>query len=93
MIPPFRTAVYSDAGYIVLGEVLARLSGTGYQEALHNVLSEPLGLHHTSTTAPTGPDANVIDRSTQANSSWGYDIPLYAAWVTLTKLDQSATFN
>ena len=79
VVSPFRTAVYSDAGFIVLGEVLARLSGTGYQDALHDILLGPLGLTHTSTTAPTGPDANVIDRSSQKDSAWGEDIPLYAA--------------
>lgn len=79
VISPFRTAVYSDAGFVVLGQVLARLSGTSYVDALSNVVLEPLGLHDTSTTAPTGSDANVIDRSSQADSSWGYDVPLYEA--------------
>lgn len=79
VIPPFRTAAYSDAGFVVLGELLARLSGSSYAEALHDIVLGPLGLHDTSTTAPTGPDANVINRSTQANSSWGNDITLYAA--------------
>lgn len=79
VISPFRTAVYSDAGFVVLGQVLARLSATSYVDALNKVVLEPLGLHETSTTAPTGPDANVIDRSSQADSSWGYDVPLYEA--------------
>lgn len=81
VISPYRTAMYSDAGFAVLGEVLVRLSKTDYLGALRNLLFEPLGLNHTSITAPTDPDANVIDRSTQANSSWGNDIPLYAAYV------------
>lgn len=83
---PFRTAAYSDAGYTLLGEVLARLSGSNYLDALHNFVLDPLGLNETSTTAPTGPGANVIDRSTQESSSWRLDIPLYAGWVSLIKM-------
>lgn len=79
VISPFRTAIYSDAGFVLLGQVLARLSGTSYVDGLNNVVLEPLGLHDTSTAAPSGPDANVINRSTQANSSWGFDLPLYEA--------------
>lgn len=79
VISPFRTAAYSDAGYAILGQVLARFSGTSYDDALRDLVLEPLGLTHTSTTAPTGPDANVIDRSTQPDSAWGFDMPLYSA--------------
>lgn len=77
VISPFRTAAYSDAGFVILGELLARLSGVDYLSALKNIILDPLGLGHTSTTAPTGSDANVINRS----SIWGYDIPLFAAYV------------
>lgn len=77
VISPFRTAVYSDAGFVILGELLARLSGLDYLGALNNLLFDPLGLNHTSITAPTGSDANVINRS----STWGYDLPLFAAYV------------
>lgn len=86
VISPFRTAVYSDAGFAVLGEVLARLSDTGYLGALRDLLFEPLGLNHTSITAPTDPGANVIDRSTQANSAWGEDNLLFAAYVLLSMI-------
>lgn len=95
VVSPFWNAAYSDAGFIILGEVLARLSGMEYETALDRTLYEPLGLQHTSTAAPTGSDANVINRSTQENSSWAYDIPLYAAWVpctTLIKLQLRLTF-
>ncbi|KAK2606496.1 hypothetical protein N8I77_005239 [Diaporthe amygdali] len=49
VIPPSWNAVYSDGGFVVLGQ----------------------------TMAPVESDANVINRSSQANSSWAYDIPLY----------------
>lgn len=77
VLSPFLTAAYSDAGYTLLGEVLARLAGSNYLDALHNSVLDSLGLNDTSTTAPIGAGANVINRSSQANSSWGYDIPLY----------------
>ncbi|KAF3010257.1 hypothetical protein E8E14_000400 [Neopestalotiopsis sp. 37M] len=41
---PFRTAVYSDGGFAVLGQVLARLTGKDYGEAIREILFEPLGL-------------------------------------------------
>ncbi|KAJ5461991.1 uncharacterized protein N7458_003543 [Penicillium daleae] len=81
VISPFRNAVYSDAGYSVLGQVLARLAGKKtYSEAIHQVLFEPLGLHNMSTKAPTGADLNAINRSIiDKSSAWGIDIEVVAS--------------
>lgn len=81
VISPFRNAVYSDAGYSVLGQVVARLAGKKtYSEAIHDVIFEPLGLESTSTKAPKGSGLNAIDRSIiDKNSSWGLDLEVVAS--------------
>ncbi|KAJ6190437.1 hypothetical protein N7519_000458 [Penicillium mononematosum] len=80
VISPFRNAVYSDGGFAILGQVLARLSGKTYSEAVQEVLFDPLGLESMSTKVPTGPDLNVIDRRTiDKNTSWGGDIEIVAS--------------
>ncbi|KAJ5177240.1 uncharacterized protein N7482_003117 [Penicillium canariense] len=81
VISPFRNAIYSDAGFAVLGQVLARLSGQKtYTDAIRDMLFEPLGLGSTSTKVPTGSDLNAIDRSiVDKNSSWGLDLEVVAS--------------
>ncbi|KAF4472923.1 hypothetical protein FALBO_186 [Fusarium albosuccineum] len=79
VISPFRNAVYSDGGYSVLGQVLARLSGQSYEDAMRDILFEPLGLDDSSVKAPTGSDLNAINRKpVDVNSSWAGDIPILA---------------
>jgi CubicO group peptidase (beta-lactamase class C family) len=81
VISPFRNAVYSDAGYSVLGQVVARLAGKEtYSEAIRDILFEPLGLDNMSTKAPKGSGLNAIDRSIiDKNSSWGLDLEVVAS--------------
>ncbi|KAJ5827390.1 hypothetical protein N7447_004153 [Penicillium robsamsonii] len=80
VISPFRNAVYSDGGFAILGQVLARLSGKTYREAVQEVLFDPLGLDSMSTTVPTGSDLNVIDRrSIDKNTSWANDVEVLAS--------------
>ncbi|KAF4770571.1 hypothetical protein HAV15_013005 [Penicillium sp. str.  len=77
---PFRNAVYSDGGFAILGQVLARLSGKTYRETVQEVLFDPLGLESMSTTAPTGSDLNVIDRrSIDKNTTWAGDMEIAAS--------------
>lgn len=84
MISPFRNAVYSDGGFAILGQVLARLLGKTYREAVQEVLFDPLGLESMSTTVPTGSDLNVIDRrSIDKNTSWAGDVEIVASYVAL----------
>ncbi|KAF7528005.1 hypothetical protein PCG10_001940 [Penicillium crustosum] len=80
VVSPFRNAVYSDGGFAILGQVLARLSGMSYREAVHEVLFDPLDLESMSTTVPTGSDLNVIDRrSIDKNTSWAGDVEIVAS--------------
>ncbi|OQE37646.1 hypothetical protein PENCOP_c009G02903 [Penicillium coprophilum] len=80
VIAPFRNAVYSDGGFAILGQVLARLSGKTYRQAVREILFDPLGLENMSTTVPTGSDLNVIDRrGIDKNTSWGGDLEIVAS--------------
>lgn len=76
---PFRTAVYSDGGYAILTQVLARIAGKEYGAAIQEILFDPLGLEGMSDKAPSGPGINVIDRRSIDNtSSWASEIPIVA---------------
>ena len=79
--PPWQTALYADGGFAILGQVLERISGTKYEEAIHNILSIPLGLNNTSTTLPSQEDLNALILNFGAATSWGYDNQLTAAYV------------
>jgi CubicO group peptidase (beta-lactamase class C family) len=76
---PYRNALYSDGGFALLGEVLARISGQSYGDAIQSILCEPLGMEHISVTAPKGEGVNAINRTAITNNtSWGLDLPIVA---------------
>ncbi|MTV26784.1 beta-lactamase family protein [Nitriliruptoraceae bacterium ZYF776] len=56
-LPPGRRFHYSNVGYAVLGELLARLRGASWHEVVHRELLAPLGMHRT-TTRPHPPAAS-----------------------------------
>ena len=72
---PFYTAIYSDAGYSLLGYVLSRLAGASYGSALDQLLATPLGLRHTAVDLPRGGHVNglAIPGARGVETSWGYD--------------------
>ncbi|MBT0768999.1 beta-lactamase family protein [Kineosporia sp. J2-2] len=55
LFPAGRRFHYSNLGYAVLGELVARTRGRSWFHALHRELLEPLGMRHTSYLA--GPHA------------------------------------
>ncbi|KAK2059000.1 beta-lactamase [Colletotrichum caudatum] len=80
VISPYRNAVYSDGGYSLLGQVLARLTGQTYADALRSLILEPLGLNGTTAAVPNGTDINAINRALYANfSAFGLDVPITAS--------------
>jgi CubicO group peptidase (beta-lactamase class C family) len=80
VITPFRTAVYSDGGFSILGQVIQRISGQSYGDAMQDILFKPLGLNGMSAKAPTSSGLNAINRKTIDNtSSWGLDIDIVAS--------------
>jgi CubicO group peptidase (beta-lactamase class C family) len=79
VISPYRNAVYSDGGFALLGEVLARISGQSYGDAIQDILCKPLGMEHISITAPKGEGVNTINRTVISNtSSFGLDVDVVA---------------
>lgn len=73
---PYRSALYSDAGYGVLTLILERLTGEEYKDAVKSVLFKPLGMNSSSSVIPNGTDVDAVDRT--GLGSWGADIPIVA---------------
>ncbi|CAH0016594.1 unnamed protein product [Clonostachys rhizophaga] len=74
-MPAYRNALYSDAGYSLLGHVLARITGQSYPDSMQKILFGPLGMNSTTAKPPTGPDLNAINRYLVDNtSSWNVDV-------------------
>lgn len=46
--PTGTAMVYSDLGFLLLGEIIHRLSGESLAEAFHRHVAHPLGLEHTA---------------------------------------------
>lgn len=83
VVPPFQTALYSDAGFGILGRVLERLTGLPYADAMQSVLLAPLGLNSTSATEPRREDLNaVVLPGGFAESSWGFDNQITAPYAS-----------
>ncbi|CAH0043612.1 unnamed protein product [Clonostachys solani] len=79
VMPAYRNALYSDAGYSLLGHVLARITGQSYPDSMQQILFGPLGLNSTTVKPPTGPDINAINRYLVDNtSSWNVDVQVSA---------------
>jgi CubicO group peptidase (beta-lactamase class C family) len=71
---------YSNLGYALLGEALARAAGKPYPELLRQYLLAPAGLHHTQLTLSGQPHAPLLRGHTQAGAptpAWRFDA--YAA--------------
>jgi N-acyl-D-amino-acid deacylase len=51
---PGTASRYSNFGYVVLGEILARVSGQPYEEAVRSLVLHPLGLDRIRLDVPRG---------------------------------------
>lgn len=72
--PTFFTALYSDAGFGVLGRVLERVTNQTYSDAVQSVLAGPLGLNGTSSIVQAGEGLNALAiPGNAAESSWAKD--------------------
>ena len=79
---PYHSAIYSDGGFAILGQVLAKLSGKSVPDAFEDILWKPLGMNSTSTTVPKGSDINAMDRARLGlglKTSWGQDLEIVAS--------------
>jgi uncharacterized protein YbbC (DUF1343 family)/CubicO group peptidase (beta-lactamase class C family) len=50
--PPDEKFIYSDINFIVLGELVARVSGQPLDRLVRQEIFEPLGMHHTTFSPP-----------------------------------------
>ncbi|KAK5796538.1 hypothetical protein VI817_005823 [Penicillium citrinum] len=82
VIAPYHSAIYSDGGYAILGQVLAKIAGKSVADAFKDILWQPLGMNSTSTTVPKGSDINAMDRSrleSGSMTSWGLDLDIVSS--------------
>ncbi|KAF4960451.1 hypothetical protein FGADI_942 [Fusarium gaditjirri] len=73
---PWRSALYSDAGFGVLTMILERLTGQEYKDAIRDTIFEPLGMDSSSAVVPNGSDVDAVARTGLV--SWGVDAPIVA---------------
>lgn len=72
--PIHQSSLYSDSGFGILGQILQRMTGQTYNEAIQTVLSTPLGLKSTVSIEPKDKDLNaVVIPGGIAVSAWGFD--------------------
>ncbi|KAF2735114.1 beta-lactamase/transpeptidase-like protein [Polyplosphaeria fusca] len=80
VVPVFQTAMYSDAGFGVLGRVIERLTNQSYADALQTHLAVPLGLKSVSTFEPPADGLNALAiPGGDLVSSWGTDNQITAS--------------
>lgn len=77
--PPGTRWEYSNSGYVVLGAIVAKVSGQSYPEFLHDRIFAPLGMQNTV--------AFVNGKNEVPNRAYGYSIVRGA----LDRTDQSPT--
>jgi CubicO group peptidase (beta-lactamase class C family) len=77
--PPGKQWSYSNSGYVVLGLVVAKVSGKPFPDFLHDRIFAPLGMHHTL--------AYVNGVNTIPNRAYGYS----KQGSRFLQTDQSAT--
>jgi CubicO group peptidase (beta-lactamase class C family) len=73
---PWRSALYSDAGFGVLTLILERLTGQEYKDAIKDLVFKPLGMDSSSAVVPNGSDIDAVART--GLKSWGIDVPIVA---------------
>nr|RBR00761.1 hypothetical protein FVER53263_10996 [Fusarium verticillioides] len=73
---PWRSALYSDAGFGVLTLILERLTGQEYKDAIADIIFKPLGMNSSSAVVPNSTDLDAVART--GLKSWGTDVPIVA---------------
>ena len=82
--PPGSKWQYSNSGYVLLGEIVAKVSGEPFPEFLHNRIFAPLGMHNTL--------AYVKGKNTVPNRAYGYSKSA-AGWDETDQDSTSATLG
>jgi CubicO group peptidase (beta-lactamase class C family) len=98
VLPPHHRWHYSNLAYAVLGEVVSRLDGCGWEESLRVRILEPLGLKRTGlvATAPVAvgyfPDPFTDEVHTEPDLDPLATAPCGGLWSTLEDLARWASF-
>ncbi|OCK85598.1 beta-lactamase/transpeptidase-like protein [Lepidopterella palustris CBS 459.81] len=70
---PFHTAIYSNAGFVILGYVIESIVNQTFSEAISSAILEPLKMSRTLTQPPTN-ETNVIIPVDALSSAFSIDI-------------------
>jgi len=89
---------YSNTGYVLLGMIIARVSGSSYEAYLQENVLRPAGMLHTSTVdAPDAPDAAVgytVDEDDTVRPAQPIDMSLpFAAGGLRSTVDDLAAWD
>lgn len=82
--PPGSKWAYSNSGYVLLGEIVAKISGESFPQFLHHRIFAPLGMDHTI--------AFVKGKNTVSNRAFGYSKSA-AGWDETDQDSTSATLG
>ena len=82
--PPGSKWAYSNSGYVLLGEIVAKISGEPFPQFLHNRIFAPLGMNHTI--------AFVKGKTALPNRAFGYSKSA-AGWGETDQDSTSATLG
>lgn len=82
--PPGSKWAYSNSGYVLLGEIVAKVSGESFPQFLHDRIFAPLGMNHTL--------AYVKGKNTVPHRAFGYS-KTAAGWELTDQDSTSATLG
>ncbi len=68
---------YRNLNYVVLGEIVSKVSGKGWETFLHNRIIEPLGMKSTSAVCP---DLNQVLNVASAHKEWDGKVQPHPDW-------------
>jgi CubicO group peptidase (beta-lactamase class C family) len=69
-VPPGTRVAYSDLGFILLGEVVARVAGEPLDAAVHRLVTQPLGMSQSGYNPPGAPGGFAATEPRADGTSW-----------------------
>lgn len=69
VFPSQMETSYSNIGFDLLGQVLAKVTNMKYEDYIKEAIIKPLGMHETSFTVPVA----SVAASAGSGSDWGVD--------------------
>lgn len=88
--PLGATMSYCNAGFVLAGRVIEKITGTTWDQAMRDLLYEPLGLTHSCTL----PEEAVMFRTATGHTEIGDDGPVLApAWMLPRSMGPAGLIN